>query len=276
MNALRCPVCHLPLNLFDTTYRCEKGHCFDRSSSGYVNLLLPNRRHSQNPGDSKEMILARSRFLKGGYYDFLRDALLSLIARFLEGRPNPTLADIGCGEGYYTRAFGALLGSLGGSCYGFDLSKDGLKLAAKADPVSSYGVASLGEMPLLDGSLDLLINVFAPYNSAEFARVLKNDGLLITAVPAEDHLFGLKSALYERPYQNVLAPYEMADFSLHSSHRITKTATISPTQDILDLFAMTPYYWKTSKAAAEGLATLPSLTTPLDFGIFVYEKKETL
>ena len=58
MEYLKCPVCQNKLTKFDNCYKCEKNHNYDISSKGYANMLLANQRHSENPGDSKEMILS--------------------------------------------------------------------------------------------------------------------------------------------------------------------------------------------------------------------------
>ena len=52
----KCPVCNEVLNQIDKSYKCLNGHCFDVNKKGFVNLLLANQSHSENPGDSKEMI----------------------------------------------------------------------------------------------------------------------------------------------------------------------------------------------------------------------------
>ena len=271
---LRCPVCHQPLSPSQGCYRCPKGHSFDLASSGYLNLLLPNKRHSSHPGDSREMILARRDFLARGYYDFLREFLCRQIEECLAGQSGSTLIDIGCGEGYYTQSFTLAAKAVdpGCHCYGLDLAKDGLKTAAKRDKDTLYLVASLGDMPFSDQCANLLVNVFAPYSDEEFARVLAPGGYLITAVPAENHLFGLKSFLYEKPYYNILAPYDLPHFTLVSQQVIEKQVTISPGQDIYNLFQMTPYFWKTSSHAVERLKNLEQLDTPLHFGIIVYRR----
>lgn len=271
---LCCPVCRQPLNRQDRCYRCANGHSFDLASSGYLNLLLSNKRHSQNPGDSKEMVLARRDFLARGYYDFLKERLCQQIRQFLTGRENALLVDIGCGEGYYTRDFSAAarLASPGCQCYGVDLAKDGLKVAAKRDPGTLYLVASLGDLPFVDQSVDLLVNVFAPYSDEEFARVLKPGGLLLSAVPAEDHLFGLKALLYEKPYQNRLEPYPLPHFTVVGQETVRREATVRPGADIRNLFQMTPYYWKTSLEAAQRLQALEELETPFHFGIITYRR----
>ena len=57
-----CPLCRKPLvNENVSSLTCSSGHCYDLAREGYVNLLLVNRKHSQEPGDSKAMIAARAR-----------------------------------------------------------------------------------------------------------------------------------------------------------------------------------------------------------------------
>lgn len=82
---------------------------------GYVHLLPANRKHSQNPGDDKAMVAARSDFLDRGYYAPLRDALCKLALRSAGDRPAPALLDSGCGEGYYTAGLHNALTHSGGS-----------------------------------------------------------------------------------------------------------------------------------------------------------------
>ena len=56
--------------------------------------------------------------------------------------------------------------------------------------------------------MDLLLSVFAPYCGEEFLRVLKPDGQFIMIIPCENHLYGLKEAIYEKPYRNEVDVYK--------------------------------------------------------------------
>src|SRR5699024_9055192 len=49
--------------------------------------------------------------------------------------------------------------------------------------------------PLRDGAADLVLNVFAPRNPAEFARVLAPGGHLLVVRPAPDHLAQLRAVV---------------------------------------------------------------------------------
>lgn len=85
-----------------------------------------------------------------------------------------------------------------------NIAKYALQLAAKRCRQVTYAVASLSKIPLPSHSVDLLVDIFAPYSNTEFNRVVRTGGHIITAVPAEQHLFGLKKTLYESPYENVV------------------------------------------------------------------------
>ena len=112
---LICPVCGKPLEKINKEAICENNHHFDYAKSGYLNLLVSNKKVH---GDDAAMVKARSLFLNSGAYGFLRDRIAQLAAG------SEVLCDLGCGEGYYTSAFDAP------EKYGFDLSKDALRHAA--------------------------------------------------------------------------------------------------------------------------------------------------
>jgi 23S rRNA (guanine745-N1)-methyltransferase len=50
-------------------------------------------------------------------------------------------------------------------------------------------------LPVADGSIDVVLDVFAPRNAGEFARVLAPGGVLVTVTPEPDHLLELRVAL---------------------------------------------------------------------------------
>lgn len=269
MPTLKCPVCNLPLSQAERTLRCANGHCFDLAKQGYVNLLMSNR--ASGHGDDKKMVLARKEFLDRGYYSCLRDKLSSLAVTHTGAHVE--LLDAGGGEGWYTAGVKDALIAAGKTCSAccVDISKDALKWAAKRGGMT-LAVASVSALPVSDASCDLLLNVFAPDHEAEFFRVLKPGGVLLRAVPLEDHLMGLKSVIYDTPYHNPAPVYAPQGFTLLERVEVHKTITLTDASDIQNLFLMTPYYYKTGKADQEKLLKTERLTTELAFCIFAYQK----
>ena len=141
MSLFRCPICRAPLTRGERTYTCPKGHSFDRAREGYVHLLPANRKNARDPGDDKGMAAARHRFLSGGWYAPLREALCALALEHTGEAP--AVLDAGCGEGWYTAgAYQALAGAgRAPALAGVDLSKHSLRWAARATPAGEFAVA---------------------------------------------------------------------------------------------------------------------------------------
>lgn len=195
--ALVCPICELPLGREESAYRCAAGHSFDVAREGYVNLL-----RRPYPGDTKEMLRARRAFLDAGHYRPLAEAVASrVVAHLAAARPDAaTLLDAGCGEGYYTAAVcGALrqrLPGLRADCYGLDVAKEAVRLAARRAPGATFVVGNVNDrLPFADASLAVVLDVFAPRNPAEFGRVLAPGGLLLVVIPGPGHLAEPRAAL---------------------------------------------------------------------------------
>ncbi len=259
---LRCPVCGGSLSLREKTVSCAQGHSFDVAREGYVNLLR-SQKSGERMGDSKDSARSRRDFLDRGYYRPLRDALGAL---FADKRGN--VLDICCGEGYYTAALGenpAL------AVYGFDLSKEMVRLAAKRGGATCF-VANLAAIPVSDESFDYATHLFAPFHEREFSRVLRPGGMLFRVVPGRRHLWALKERLYDKPYPNdeELPPVEA--LRLCGTQKIASEITLRNARDIEAVFRMTPYYYHTSQKDRDKLSALETLTTEIEFVIAAYEK----
>ena len=126
-------------------------------------------------------------------------------------------------------------------------------------------------MPFSDNSADILLNIFAPCAYDEFHRVLNDDGYLVKVVPLSEHLWALKSAIYDEPYKNKPEIKNEDLFTLVESRELKYNITLTTKDDIYNLFTMTPYYYKTSKQDAEKLFQLETLTTTVHFAIEIYK-----
>lgn len=202
---LICPVCAGLLHLArrpdgrPASLSCEEGHRFDAAKQGHLNLLTG--RGSKHAEDTKGMVASRERWLESGHYSPIAAALGRAVAR--HGRPASSgmdaedqvplrMVDTGAGTGYYTRN---VLNSWDGpaTAVDLDLSKAAAQRAARDPRVLSLVWDTWKDWPLSAGSADVLLDVFAPRNLPEFARVLRPGGLAVVVVPAPQHLRQLRT-----------------------------------------------------------------------------------
>ncbi len=274
MSLFLCPICGAPLLREGGVYRCAGGHSYDVAREGYVHLLPANRKHSRQPGDDRDMVAARSRFLGGGWYRHLLDALQELALRYAGGKEIVFL-DAGCGEGYYTAGVVEALEAAGRTVRsaGVDLSKFALKKAARRSPETEFAVASVYHLPIADAAADLLLDCFAPLAAEEYRRVVKPGGVFLYVVPAPHHLMEMKNVLYEAPYENPDQQVAYEGFSYLEVIPAERTLRLEDSQAIRDLLGMTPYAWKTPQAGLERLAALEALTVTAAFRIHVFRRE---
>lgn len=270
-----CPACGESLARMGNALVCPNGHSFDVARQGYINLLMPNRMHSKAPGDTKQMVDSRRDFLNLGYYDVFADELCVLVKKYAcDFNPGnvcgPVILDAGCGEGYYTSRIKKAAGT--SSVGGFDISKFAVKAAAASCKNVQFAVASIFDIPVAGGSCDCVTDIFAPIVETEFLRVLKKGGVLIIAVPGSRHLYEMKEILYEQPYENEERDTEYEGFEFVERVPIKDRIELNCGKDIWNLFAMTPYYWKTGVDGGERLKNTNRLSVEIHFDFLVYKK----
>ncbi len=268
MSCFICPVCSGILTKSGAAYVCENRHSFDISKNGYVNLLMSQQSSLKRHGDDKLMVQARRQFLEKGFYKPLSDKICECVKHFVADRA--VIADVGCGEGYYTAAVSQ---SGDYQICGIDISKDALRYAPKSVSGGEFAVASAFNLPFGNNSVDCLLNVFAPSPYGEFSRVLKADGVLVKAVPLEGHLWELKCVLYKEPYKNKPEKRDDELFTLVEGHELKYKINLTDNHDIGNLFKMTPYYYKTGREDAERLLSLSGLETTVHFCVEIYKKR---
>lgn len=255
-----CPKCKKELFKIDHAYRCNNNHNYDIAKSGYVNLLLSRF----NAGDNKEMLSARDDFLKQNYYLPIVKAVASKIVI-----SNPLIVDCGCGTGYYINRLSQILS---GRFIGVDISKTAVDFAAKKNKNILYLVASNNNLPLADGSIDVLLNIFAPYSDNEFARALSNRGKLITVTANTNHLQELKKLVYDVPHTNIDKLYFLPSFKL-IHEEVLEYKMLLTQHDLISLFRMTPYSFKTKTSDFEKLFHVDVLEVTASFLIKEYQKQ---
>jgi 23S rRNA (guanine745-N1)-methyltransferase len=204
--------------------------------------------------------------------------LNTLVSAYLREHASPiNVLDAGCGEGYY---LGHLLRSLSQqeqSCFlGLDVAKDAIRMAAKRYPAASFVVANLKErLVLADESIHVLLNIFAPRNPAEFARVMVHAGRLIVVIPGVEHMAQLRSTLpllqiEENKQQHVVeqfSPY----FTLLDAVPVSYELDLQG-EEVQQLVMMTPNYWHLSDEARRAMSEIHALKTQVSFIGLVFQK----
>ena len=215
--AFACPICQEALDLVQQSLVCTNRHSFDLAKFGYVNLA-PQVKASKDY--DKENFQNRQLVLEDGFYDHI----LTSLSECLSPLDHPAnILDIGCGEGYYSRNLQERYPDH--SFYAFDLSKESIQLAAKSDQEwkVKWFVGDLARLPLLDQSMDLLLDIFSPANYQEFKRVLAPDGRLIKVIPTAAHLQEIRQKVKDHLDQ---ADYSNEQIIQHFSDHFTIENTI--------------------------------------------------
>ena len=236
IHLLRCPICHGPLDLTGGSLVCGKRHCFDIARQGHVNFV-PNQKDSFY---TKELFESRAAVFEAGVFRPVIDALSEAVDAYVPGE-RPVLLDAGCGEGYYAKAVCSERDMLR---IGFDLSKEAVRLAARGQKEASFFAADLKNIPMADGSCDVLLDVFTPANYAEFARVLKPGGVVMKLAPRSGYLRQLREAaaahLRRREYDGGdVERYVHEHMDVLHQRAITYTMDVSP-ELVAHLARMTP------------------------------------
>ena len=272
---LTCPVCHQPLKKGEGSLLCNQNHVFDLAREGYINLMVGHKR-PKIQGDDKVMLAARRRFLGKDYYQSLSDAINKIVLGHLPEQ-NAVVLDIGCGEGHY---LGQLLPHLpAGACtFGLDVAKDAARLAAKRYPASRFVVSDVnGRSPFLNQSIRVLLNIFAPRNPAEFARILVPGGLLLIVIPGPDHLHELRGKLdllaIEADKQPRIEAQMAGLFNLQKTQSVTFNLDLAQ-PDLTDLVQMTPNYWHMTPQKQAELQAMNRFQTTTYFQILTFSKAE--
>lgn len=264
-----CPVCKSLLSGFEHVFRCKDGHSFDVAKEGYLNLLLAQQKNSKSPGDSKDMVQSRSKFLNASYYKPLSDAINRMVEVVLSqnNMDKANVLDAGCGVGYYTDALSRHNKvPMNTSFYGIDVSKEAIRMAAKRHSQALFAVASIFDMPVKTDSIDVLMNIFSPLSEEEYSRVMKDNGTLIVVSPGANHLFELKQQLYDKPYLNDENKALLKAFQPDERIKVKYDLHINVNDDIQYLIQMTPYYWNTDKQKITDLLERESgLSTCVEF-----------
>lgn len=270
----------LPLNDTEKQLACPNGHSFDVARQAYINLLPVQQKRSKNPGDSKEMIDARTAFLNTGVYAPIADKFNDINSELITGYKDQEicLLDAGCGEGYYLEH---LLNYLERKIIdqdvaflGLDISKPAIMAAAKRSKQITWLVASNIQPPILPGTVDIIFSMFGFPAYDPFRKLLKPGGKIILVEAGPEHLIELRNIIYPTVNKSELSgmsPAEKSEFDLISESSLSyKTGNI-PNSQIMNLLCMTPHLYRASKEGKQAVSQLESIDLTIDVVFKVLE-----
>jgi 23S rRNA (guanine745-N1)-methyltransferase len=286
---LSCPLDAMALvkTVDGKQFNCAAGHSFDIAKQGHVNLLSVQDKRSKDPGDSKDMVLARQRFLNGGIYNAVSDKLNTIIHEDIIARHSNAqynVLDAGCGEGYYldrfVRSLGAEDGLRGqdGTCaaIGMDISKHAVLSAAKRNRQNiTWVVGTNRKPPVMQGSLDCIICMFGYPIYEAFAAALKPDGIIILVESGMGHLMELREIVYDdvrkQPPPDITTA-EILGFTLQESYIYCGKSEALNKKQINDLLLMTPHFFKAKPEKRAHAARLETLNVTIDVSFRVLRR----
>jgi 23S rRNA (guanine745-N1)-methyltransferase len=221
------------------------------------------------------MLQSRRAFLQAGYYDQMAAATATVVGERLAGKSRGHVADLGCGEGFFTARIKEAISSLMPApvFYGVDISRPGIRMATAYDREIAWIVASLHRSPFQPQSIDVVLSMFAPIDAGDVRRILRPDGALVTVTPGPDHLDMLRVIIYSSVKPHPETPTPLAgdpSFERSSMTRVRYPLVLETPAAIMHLLAMTPYYWHLHRAARAHIETLKHLELTVDAYVSVF------
>lgn len=261
LDILICPLDQSPLHLTDKTWICTQNHCYDIARQGYTHLMPVQHKRSKAPGDSGDMVVARRDFLNSQAYRVILDAYCDWCGEYLPKQG--VLLDAGCGEGYYLQGLAQTTSSL---LIGIDVSKAAIRSASQRDKDIQWLVASNRNMPVKDGSLDVITSLFGFPDFDIFKRKLKQDSHVLLIEAGPQHLIEMRKYIYNDIRIKETSPLlkaEQAGFQHVSDQWVTEKAILNA-QQIQNLLLMTPHFFRAREANKRRLYDLNSLEVTIE------------
>lgn len=276
---LICPVCRKPLAWGYKAAACPSDHSFDIAREGYVNLYRTSRTSVNQPGDSRDMLQARRRFLHGGVYDDLSDHINEQVAAYIRNACIKVIniLDAGCGEGYYLGRLMSFVreNELNARGMGVDISKEAIRMASRRYSDTTWCVANAADdIPCPDGSVHLAVSVFAPRFGEVLHRILAPGGQLLVVLPGPAHLQELNAIAMAHTRDSSAKEQDVIsrlDDIYRLKNREEQKRTVSLDRDtVWDLYRMIPVYWRSTREAQDRVRALEGLEVTTHFVVLTF------
>lgn len=248
----KCPICGCPMKVERlASLVCGKGHCYDISTLGHVNMLS----HAVRTKYDKALFESRKRISHSGFFEPMIELITDRILQAQKsGGEDLRILDAGCGEGSHLTGIADKLAErkLGQNVLGvgMDIAKEGIIMAARTGSEQVWCVADLANSPFADKQFDFIMNILSPSNYAEFGRMLADGGMVVKVIPGKGYLQELRETFYRQTSrENYSNDSTMELFGRHferiDSERIQYRVNLDSEQK-RHLIHMTPLSWGAS------------------------------
>ncbi|MFR5068647.1 MAG: hypothetical protein ACLTE2_01485 [Eubacteriales bacterium] len=134
-------------------------------------------------------------------------------------------------------------------------------------------MGSIFDSPIESNSADCLLNIFAPIVPEEFQRIVKHGGVMILCGSGSTPFVWIKRDFVLNTLMKMKKKIHFTmDLRFRNVSLVKDEIYITQHDIIADLFAMTPYYWKTTIQGSERLKRTETLKTEIHFDFLVYQR----
>ncbi|MDO4814855.1 MAG: methyltransferase domain-containing protein [Gemella sp.] len=256
-----CPKCRKTAKINDKSLKCVENHSYDFSKKGYIHLI-------NNYKDSKydeKLFEARNYVFSNGFYNHILEGISGVI----KDLQVQTILDLGCGEGYYIKELKESYPET--YFYGLDNAKSAIEYAMKHDKVNPYMLANLANIPFADKTVDVILNILSPANYDEFARVLKDEGIIIKLIPSSNYLKEIRNVLEIKDYSNQETIDQLEKFTnIEKRSLVSKTFELTK-EDARNFLRMTPLSFS-KEITNQHIEKLKNITVELELLVLKIKK----
>jgi len=270
----RCPICHQRMKVIHfKSIICSNHHTFDFTKQGYINMLT---RSTKQRYDDKLFVARQTSIVESNLYLTLHAKILETIDEYLVNTgPLTIIFDAGCGEGSHLQKIVAKRPNQKTIGIGLDIEKEGIKMAAKNYRNLIWLVGDLANIPLMNESCHVVLNILSPANYMEFNRILSFEGIVVKIVPRSNYLKEFRKVIFSNSDKNTYTNTSVKTLFKEQFHLVDKVKLSFFKKlnqgELKQLAQMSPLTWNMEKEQMKSLINLPGITIDLD--ILVGKKK---
>lgn len=266
-----CPLCKSTMKVVEKSLICIKNHTFDFAKQGYLNMLI----RSANSQYDKELFKARKEIImESDLFALLHQKISEVIIENMDAfEGDMIIFDAGCGEGSHLQMILDKSDHVRIKGIGLDISKEGIRMAASNYKEFIWLVGDLANIPLVDQSCQIILNILSPANYKEFKRILIPDGLVIKIVPRINYLKELRDRLFENKnkktnkHDDIVSLFKQ-HFHLVNEFKLSYSMELTQ-KELINLVQMTPLTWNKSQKDIEQMIAQGISQITVDLAVLV-------